>query len=106
MTRRDDNLVATIRRSAQRLQHARNKPGESPLLGFGVFGIVGWSIAVPTVAGALLGHWLNRVAPQNFNWAIALILGGVVVGGFIAARWINKVSVEQDSRNQDDGEDQ
>jgi ATP synthase protein I len=52
--------------------------------------MVGWSIAVPTVGGAFLGLWLDRVAPQGFNWTLALILGGVVIGGFIAAAWINK----------------
>ncbi len=108
MSRREDSSADTIRRSAKRLQHARSKPGESPLLGFSVFGIVGWSIAVPTVAGAFLGHWLNQVAPQEFTWTIALILGGVAIGGFIAARWLQKVGVEQDRQSlesQDNGED-
>tara|TARA_R110001592_G_scaffold363372_2_gene686233 strand:- start:109124 stop:109453 length:330 start_codon:yes stop_codon:yes gene_type:complete len=109
MSRRDDSSADTIRASAKRLQHARSKPGESPLLGFSVFGIVGWSIAVPTVAGALLGHWLDQVAPQKFSWTIALILGGVAIGGVIAVRWLNKVGVEQDTQSlekQDNGEDQ
>ncbi len=52
--------------------------------------MIGWSIAVPTVGGAFLGLWLNRVLPQNFSWPIALILGGVVVGGMIAWNWIGK----------------
>jgi len=100
MSRRDNNSADTIRRSAKRLQHARSNPGESPLLGLGVFGIVGWSIAVPTVAGAFLGHWLNQVAPQKFTWTIALILAGVVVGGFIAGRWLHALGVEQDRQSQ------
>lgn len=52
--------------------------------------MVGWSIVVPTVGGAALGLWLDRIAPVGFSWALALILGGVVLGGFIAAAWINK----------------
>ena len=51
--------------------------------------MIGWSIAVPTVGGAFLGLWLDRVAPQGFSWPIALILGGVVLGAFIAAAWVN-----------------
>jgi ATP synthase protein I len=72
------------------LKSARDNPGPSPLRGIGTFGMIGWSIAVPTVGGAFLGLWLDRVAPQNFAWTIALILGGVVLGAFIAASWINK----------------
>ena len=68
----------------------RDNPGPSPLRGIGTFGMIGWSIAVPTVGGAFLGLWLDRIAPREFSWTLALILAGVVLGGFIAAAWINK----------------
>ena len=58
--------------------------------GLGMFGMIGWSVAVPTVGGALLGLWLDRVAPQAFSWTLALLLGGVVLGGLIAWGWIEK----------------
>ena len=63
-----------IRRRAERMQQMRNEPKYSPLNGLGVFGVIGWSVALPTVAGAFLGMWLNRVAPQSFSWPMALIL--------------------------------
>ncbi len=72
------------------MQAARDNPAPSPLRGIGVFGMIGWSIAVPTVGGAFLGLWLDRVAPQTFSWPIALILGGVVAGALIAWNWIGK----------------
>jgi len=90
MTRDPDKLAEEIARQAERMKFTRENPGPSPLRGIGTFGMIGWSIAVPTVGGAFLGHWLDRVAPQAFPWTIALILGGVVLGGFIAAAWINK----------------
>lgn len=89
MSKKDDTSEA-IRRRAQRMEESRNAPKYSPLSGLGVFGVVGWSVAIPTVAGAFLGMWLNRVAPQNFSWPIALILGGVVVGALVAWSWIDK----------------
>ncbi|WP_099826942.1 AtpZ/AtpI family protein [Oceaniglobus indicus] len=79
-----------IGRDAARKQAARDNPGPSPLRGIGVFGMIGWAVAVPTVAGAFLGLWLNRVAPQTFSWTIALILGGAVIGAFLAWRWIDR----------------
>ncbi|MFT7594042.1 MAG: ATP synthase protein I [Paracoccaceae bacterium] len=90
MTPKPDKSAEDIARQAERMKYARDNPGPSPLRGVGTFGMIGWSIAVPTVGGAFLGHWLDRVAPQSFSWTIALILGGVVLGAFIAASWINK----------------
>lgn len=87
---KEDASAAAIRRRAQRMQETRNERKYSPLSGLGVFGVIGWSIAIPTVAGAFLGVWLNRVAPQNFSWPIALILGGVVVGAMVAWSWVDK----------------
>ncbi len=90
MSKKDDASVTAIRRRAERMQQTRNQPKYSPLSGLGVFGVIGWSIAIPTVGGAFLGVWLNRVAPQSFSWPIALILGGVVVGAMVAWSWIDK----------------
>ena len=90
MTKPEDASAKAIRRSAERMQQTRNEPKYSPLNGLGVFGVIGWSVAMPTVAGAFLGMWLNRVAPQSFSWPIALILGGVVVGAMVAWSWIDK----------------
>ena len=85
-----DNASEAIRRRTQRMQKTRDEPQYSPLNGLGVFGVIGWSVAIPTVGGAFLGMWLNRVAPQSFSWPIALILGGVVLGGMVAWSWIDK----------------
>ena len=90
MTENPKKPVDDIARQAKRMKSNRDNPGPSPLRGIGTFGMIGWSIAVPTVGGAFLGLWLDRVAPQGFPWTLALILAGVVVGGFIAAAWINK----------------
>ncbi|MBV1868134.1 MAG: AtpZ/AtpI family protein [Marinosulfonomonas sp.] len=90
MTHEHDKSADDIGRRAKRMKNARDNPGPSPLRGIGTFGMIGWAIAVPTVGGAFLGHWLDRVAPQEFSWTIALILGGVVLGGLIAWGWVTK----------------
>lgn len=87
---KEDASAAAIRRRAERMQRTRKEAQYSPLSGLGVFGVIGWSVAIPTVGGAFLGMWLNRVAPQSFSWPIALILGGVVVGAMVAWSWIDK----------------
>lgn len=94
----DDQSAEKIRRRVEHMQKTRSSRAPSPLRGLGAFGMIGWSIAVPTVGGALLGLWLNRVAPQSFSWPIALILGGVFVGVLIAWSWVSK---EQDDTRED-----
>lgn len=101
MNRGPDHSAEHIRRSAERLRRARSTAGASPLRGLGAFGMIGWSIAVPTVGGAFLGLWLNRVAPQDFSWPIALILGGAVIGGLIAWNWVGKEGLDPQPRGDD-----
>lgn len=90
MNEEHDKSADDIGKRARRMKAARDNPGPSPLRGVGTFGMIGWSIAVPTVGGAFLGLWLDRVAPQDFSWTIALILGGVVLGALIAWAWAAK----------------
>lgn len=90
-----------IGRRAQRLKKARENAGVSPLRGLGVFGMIGWSVAVPTVGGAFLGLWLDRTIPQDFPWVLALILGGVTLGSFIAWAWIGRESAEEEDNHDD-----
>ena len=90
MTERGRKQADQIGREAMRKKAARDNPGPSPLRGVGMFGMIGWAIAVPTVACAFLGLWLDRTLPQAFSWTIALILGGVVVGAFLAWAWIDR----------------
>ncbi|HRY86880.1 MAG TPA: AtpZ/AtpI family protein [Rubrivivax sp.] len=88
MTDDDGSSLDGIRRRAVRMQHTRERPGDSPLRGLGAFGVIGWSIAIPTVGGALLGLWLDRVARQQFSWTLALILAGLVLGAVVAWDWV------------------
>ncbi|MEM7497654.1 MAG: AtpZ/AtpI family protein [Pseudomonadota bacterium] len=84
----DDPTARDIEKAAARQERARRSATDSPLRGFAVFGMVGWSIAVPTVAGALLGLWLDRVLPQTFSWTLTLLIGGAILGAAIAWRWV------------------
>ena len=90
MTADWDKQANKMGRSARRKQAARENPGPSPLCGISAFGMVGWSVAVPTVGGAFLGLWLDRTHPQGFSWTIALILGGMAIGALLAWVWIDR----------------
>lgn len=99
MTHKNDSSLHPIRRDAERMQRTRRRPPDSPLRGLSAFGVIGWSVAVPTVGGALLGLWLDRVAPARFSWPIALMLGGLVMGILVAWDWMAR----EDRRMREEG---
>lgn len=63
---------------------------ESVWTGLGVFGIVGWSIVVPVISGALLGKWLDGKYPESFSWTLTLMVSGLALGCIVAWNWVNK----------------
>ncbi len=62
--------------------------------GLGMFGMVGWSVAVPALVGAFCGLWLDRVYHQSFSWTLSLLLAGLFIGCLIAWYWIAKENRE------------
>lgn len=64
--------------------------GNEIMFGLGLFGIVGWSIAIPTVMGIALGVFLDNRFTQSFSWTITLLFVGVILGSYNAWHWIKE----------------
>jgi ATP synthase protein I len=58
--------------------------------GLGMMGLVGWSVAVPTLLGAALGIWMDKHYPGSHSWALALLAIGLGLGCFNAWHWVAK----------------
>jgi len=56
--------------------------------GLGMMGLVGWSVAVPTLLGAALGIWLDKHYPGNHSWTLMLLAIGLGLGCFNAWHWV------------------
>ena len=82
---------------------ARKKGKRSPLYGLGLFGLVGWSVVMPTLLGAALGHWLDKNHPGGFSWTLNLLIIGLVIGCFNAWFWIQKENKEIHKDLEDNG---
>lgn len=87
------------KKEQRKLKALRNK--NSVWFGLGLMGMVGWSVAVPALAGAALGLWLDEWYPQSFSWTLTLLLLGIVTGGVIAWYWVLKEDTEI-HKNKDD----
>ena len=48
--------------------------------GLGMMGLVGWSVAVPTLLGAALGIWLDKHHAGRHSWTLMLLLIGLILG--------------------------
>lgn len=58
--------------------------------GLGMMGIVGWSVAVPTLLGAALGIWLDARYPSGHSWTLMWLAIGLGLGCFNAWHWVTK----------------
>jgi len=48
--------------------------------GLAILGLVGWSVAIPTLIGAALGAWIDHRWPSRFSWTLMLLVIGVILG--------------------------
>ncbi len=85
-----DLLSERVGRKAARKLRAREADRPSVWFGLGLFGIVGWTVALPAVLGALLGLWLDRHWPGRHSWTLTLLVAGLVLGCAAAWHWLKK----------------
>jgi ATP synthase protein I len=53
-------------------------------------GMIGWAVVVPTVAGTMLGAYLDRRFPSEHSWTLSLLALGLVVGCLQAWHWVSQ----------------
>ena len=69
--------------------------GKKPIFfGFGMFGMIGWTIALPAVLGTFLGRWLDglHLLDNRISWTLPCLSGGLVAGVLAAWHWVKKQS--------------
>ena len=88
--------------AARKLKARRNPTGV--WFGLGMMGLIGWSVAIPTLLGAALGIWLDKRHPGTHSWTLALLVGGLTVGCLNAWHWVAKE--DQAMRDEQDDPDE
>jgi ATP synthase protein I len=79
-----NHLDRSVRLHRERRARWR-KEGERPIgRNLAMIGSLGWLIVTPTLAGALIGHWLDHVTGRAVFWSATLIFLGIVAGGWMA----------------------
>lgn len=88
----EERFQADVARKAERRRQAEREERRSIWFSLGLFGIVGWSVAVPTLAGIALGVWLDSRFPGRISWTLTLLFVGITVGCLNAWYWVKQES--------------
>jgi ATP synthase protein I len=91
-------FAAEVGTKAARKLRALRDGDQGVWFGLGMSGLIGWSIALPTLVGVLLGVWLDQRYPQAFSWTLTLLFAGLIIGCFNAWHW---VAQQNDAMRQD-----
>ena len=63
---------------------------KGPWFGLGLFGLIGWSVALPTVAGAGIGIFIDSRFDIGYSWTLILLVGGLLLGCVNAWFWVSR----------------
>ena len=55
-----------------------------------MIGALGWLIVIPTLAGVMLGRWLDKTFDTGIMFSGALIFLGVVLGSYLVWQRITR----------------
>lgn len=95
------SLAQEVGAQAARKLKAQRNPAPGIWFGLGMMGLIGWSVAIPTLLGAALGLWLDQHYPGGRSWTLALLAAGLSIGCLNAWHWVDR----EDKAMRDEQED-
>ncbi len=96
------SLSDEVGAKAARKLKARRNAAPGVWFGLGMMGIIGWSVAIPTLIGAALGLWLDKHYPGTRSWTLMLLVTGLTIGCLNAWHWVSR---EEKAMGEEEGED-
>jgi len=81
-----ERMIRQVGSTQERMVRARGRKN-----GFwssiAILGVVGWSVALPTLIGVAAGLWIDHHWPSRFSWTLMLLVAGLVLG--CANAWLH-----------------
>ncbi len=90
------------RKEARRLK-ARGHKRRGVWFGLGMFGLVGWSVALPILCCIVLGRWMDKHWPGAHSWTLNCLIMGVIIGCINAWLWISWEHKAIEKEQQEEG---
>jgi ATP synthase protein I len=97
-------LSQAVGEKAARKLRAQRHVRQTVWFGLGMMGLIGWSVAIPTLIGAILGLWLDRRYPGGRSWTLALLIVGLAIGCLNAWHWVTKEDKAMREEQEDNNE--
>jgi len=101
----DEKLPERLRKKVRRRKKKRSEKDAGLFFAVGTFGIVGWSVSIPTLAFLALGLWLDQEFPSDVSWTVAMLLAGITLGSFNAWYWVSEHARRVAVREEEDEPD-
>jgi ATP synthase protein I len=80
-------------KEARKIKARQEREQQRPVwFGLGMFGLVGWSVAIPTLIGIAIGVWIDMTYPSRFSWTLMLMFVGIILGCLNAWYWVQRQS--------------
>ncbi|RJP50758.1 MAG: F0F1 ATP synthase subunit [Anaerolineaceae bacterium] len=97
-------LSQEVGAKAERKLRAQRHVTRTVWFGLGMMGLIGWSVAIPTLLGAVLGLWLDQRYPGGRSWTLALLVVGLAIGCWNAWYWVSKEDKAMREEQEDNDE--
>ena len=85
-------FVREVEHKQKRKERARREERRGIWFGMGMFGLVGWSVSIPTVLLLALGIWIDARTGSPYSWTLMLLVVGIAVGCLNAWYWVKRES--------------
>lgn len=87
-----NSFVETVRKKSTRKIRSRKEGDKGLWYGLGMFGLVGWSVSIPTILFLLLGIWIDSTYKSSYSWTLMMLVFGIFIGCMNAWYWVKKES--------------
>jgi ATP synthase protein I len=104
MANDDQPLSRRVGDKASRKLRAQRDGYRSVWSGLGMLGLVGWSVTIPALVGAMIGAWIDRHRHGAHSWTLALLVAGLVLGCWVALHWVWKEHKQINNEQEDNHE--
>lgn len=83
---------------------AKERGTQGIWFGLGMFGLIGWAVAVPAVLGVMLGIFIDKHYPGVHSWTLSLLFVGLFIGCLNAWHWVAKEekAIREDGEKKDE----
>lgn len=90
ISNKEKEFIEKVSKKAIRKYKAKGQCKHIILSGFGMMGVIGWSVAIPTLLGVAIGHLLDNRYPGKHSWTLTFLIIGLIIGCVSAWYWISK----------------